>query len=80
MQRWLTQLDRMVRGIITPVALNEQPVETEFNWRLHAAVGASSVLLFLLAYIQQGGLLYLFLIVPIIFLVFVALFFGLHPG
>ena len=75
-QRWLTQLDRRVRGIIAPVALNEQRVETEFNWQLpmYAALGASSVLLFLFIYSQQGGLLYLLLIAPIVFLVCFLLF------
>jgi hypothetical protein len=76
MQRWLTQLDRRLQGIIAPVALNEQQVETGFNWQLpiYAAVGASGVLLFLFIYSQQGGLLYLFLIAPIGFLVCLVLF------
>jgi hypothetical protein len=34
MQRWLTQLDRRVQRIIAPAALNEQRVETGFNWHL----------------------------------------------
>lgn len=75
MQRWLTQLDRRLQGIIAPVALNERRVETGFSWHLpiYAAVGASSVLLFLFIYSQQGDLLYLFLIAPIVFLVCVVL-------
>src|SRR5947209_1825556 len=71
MQRWLTQLDRSVRRIIAPVALNEHRVETGFNWQLptYVAVGTGSLLLFLFIYIQQGSLLYLLLIAPIVCLV-----------
>jgi hypothetical protein len=71
MQRWLTQLDRRVQRIIAPAALNEQRVETGFNWHLpmYAAVGAGSLLLFLFIYSQQGSLLYLLLIAPMVCLV-----------
>jgi hypothetical protein len=76
MLRWLTQLDRRLQGIIAPVALNEQQVETGFNWQLpiYAALGASSVLLFLFIYSDQGSLLYLLLIAPIVFLVCLVVF------